>query len=232
MEIKDYESFLKEEIANVILDILLKNEILKISAKSRAGAEIGDWLEDAFVSATKHHKYIIDSESSPKGQTKHPWDARIFFTMNDHREEIWIDFKAFKLSSIDSNPDIGTPNKIIKFIEEGGFYLIYIHVLYEEHKTGLKFVKSDGCYVKSYFLKDISATFRRTPTNQLQVNMSAKPTYRTREEFIDLLMKKLSEGLERQLKNAQLKLSEVDKKTKSLRERNLVSEKVIQEKIQ
>ena len=123
----------------------------------------------------------------------------VFFSFNNHIEEIWIDFKAFKLSGVDSNPDIGTPNKIIKFIEDGGFYLLYIHVFYEEHHSGLKFVQYNGYSVKSYFLKDISPTFRRTPTNQLQVNISAKPQYRTREEFIELLMDKLREGLVRQL---------------------------------
>jgi len=80
-------------------------------------------------------------------------------------------------------------------------------------------------------LKDISSTFRRTPTNQLQVNISAIPTYRTRNEFIILLMEKLREGLERQLEKAQLKLSEINETTQSLKNKNSESEKIIEENI-
>lgn len=231
MEIKEYENLVREQITSVIENIIAENGILNISAKSRAGAEISDWLEDAFVNATQNHEFLVDSEASPKGKTKNPWDVRCFFNLNDHKEEIWIDFKAFKLSGIDSNPDIGTPNKVIKFIEEGGFYLLYIHVFYEEHEEGLRFIASDNKMVKSYFLKDISPTFRRTPTNQLQVNISADPSYRTRDEFIELLMEKLREGLMRQLKKSQLVLSEIDKKTQSLKTKNSNSEKIIEEKI-
>ncbi|VAW92103.1 hypothetical protein MNBD_GAMMA22-2348 [hydrothermal vent metagenome] len=202
MTIKEYEKLIREQITNVIKTIIAKNKTLNISAKSRAGAEISNWLEAAFVKATQSHKYLIDSEAAPKGNTKNPWDARCYFKLNEHKEDIWIDFKAFKLSAIDSNPDIGTPNKVIKFIEEGGFYLLYVHVYYEEYNNGLKFISSNNEMVKSYFLKDISDTFRRTPTNQLQVNISVKPTYRTREEFIELLMKKINEGLIRQLEKA------------------------------
>lgn len=231
MKIRDYEDLVRKEITNVVANIISKNKTLNISAKSRAGAEISDWLEKAFVTATENHKYLLNAEAAPEGKTKNPWDARCFFYFKNHLEEIWIDFKAFKLSGIDSNPDIGTPNKVIKFIEQGGFYLLYIHVYYEEHENGLRFIESDHKMVKSYFLKDISSTFRRTPTNQLQVNISAIPTYRTRNEFIELLMKKLKEGLERQLEKARLKLSEIDEKTKVLKIKNFNSESSIAEKI-
>lgn len=231
MEIREYENLVREKITSVIKNIISENSFLNISAKSRAGAEISDWLEEAFVIATKNHEFLANSEAAPKGKTKNPWDARCFFTFNNHKEEIWIDFKAFKLSGKDSNPDIGTPYKIIKFIEEGGFYLLYIHVFYEEHKEGLRFISSDNKMVKSYFLKDISSTFRRTPTNQLQVNISATPTYRTRNEFIILLMEKLREGLERQLEKAQLKLSEINEITQSLKNKNSKSENIIEENI-
>ena len=232
MEIREYEDLIREEITNEIQNIISKNKILNISAKSRAAAEISDWLETAFVDYVSDHKYIKNSEKAPKGETKNPWDARCFFELSGHREEIWIDFKAFKLSGGDSNPDIGTPNKVIKLIENGGFYLLYAHVFYQEHKNGLKFIPDKNKIVKSYFLKDISPTFRRTSTNQLQVNISAPPIYRTREEFIDLLMEKLKEGLIRQLEKAQQELSEVDQKTRVLKEKNLVSQKAIEENIE
>jgi hypothetical protein len=232
VEIREYENLIRKQITDVIKTIVSENETLNISAKSRAGAEISDWLETKFVDYVTIHEYLKDAEAAPKGKTKNPWDARCFFELNEHKEEIWIDFKAFKLSEIDSNPDIGTPNKVIQFIEDGGFYLIYIHVYYEEHINGLKFISSNGEMVKSYFLKDISPTFRRTPTNQLQVNISAQPTYRSREDFIILLMEKLKEGLVRQLEKAQQKLLEIDAKTESLKEKNIASERTIEEKIQ
>ncbi|MEA5534223.1 hypothetical protein [Crocosphaera sp. XPORK-15E] len=85
---------------------------------------------------------------------------------------------------------------------------------------------------KSRAGKDISPKFRRTPTNQLQVNRSDEPTYRTRDEFIDLLMEKIQEGLIRQLEKAQKKLSQMDEKKELLKNRNAESEKIIEEKIQ
>ncbi|WP_373479153.1 hypothetical protein [Geminocystis sp.] len=115
MEIKELENLIKNEIDKVIIDIIDNNQTLNISAKSRAGAEISDWLEDRFVEYTINHQYLKNSESAPKGNTKNPWDARTFFDFNDLKEEIWIDFKAFKTSGEDSNPDIGTPDKIIKW---------------------------------------------------------------------------------------------------------------------
>lgn len=232
MEINEYEDLIREQITSVIKAIISKNETLNISAKSRAGAEISDWLEEAFVNSVSNHKYLKEAEGAPKGKTKNPWDARCFFDLNGHKEEIWIDFKAFKLSGIDSNPDIGTPDKIIKFIEAGGFYLLYVHVYYEECNGGMKFIPFGSEMIKSYFLKDISATFRRTPTNQLQVNIAAEPSYRTREEFIELLMQKYSEGLVRQLEKAQQKLSQAERKTTSLKQKNSISEAIIVEKIQ
>ena len=232
MKIREYEDFIKQEITNIIKTIINNNETLDISVKSRAGAEISDWLENTFVNAAKENKYILNAEAAPKGKTKNPWDARCFFKFKEHEEEIWIDFKAFKLSGIDSNPDIGSPNKVIKFIEQGGFYLLYIHVYYEEFTYGLRFVTFKNEKIKSYFLKDISPTFRRTPTNQLQVNFSAQPIYRTREEFVVLLMEKIREGLVRQLKKAQQKLTNIDRQTENLKAKNANSEKTIEEKIQ
>ena len=231
MLIREYEDYIKETITDVVSSIVSENRQLNIAARSRAGAEISDWLEQAFVVKNQGSTIMLDSEAAPRGKTKNPWDARCFFQFNGHREEIWIDFKAFKVSSLDSNPDIGTPNKIIKFIEQGGFYLLYIHVYYEEDGTGLKFVELQNKLVKSYFLKDISSTFRRTPTNQLQVNILAEPTYRTREEFIVILMTKLGEGLRRQLLKAQKTLTDIDEKTENMKAMNRASQATIEEKI-
>jgi hypothetical protein len=45
-----------------------------------------------------------------------------------------------------------------------------------------------------------------TPANQMQVNGSAKPIYRTREDFLDFLVEKKIESNERKLKKASKEL--------------------------
>ena len=133
-----------------------------------------------------------------------------YFCINGHEELIWIDFKAVKVSSADSNPDIGTPDKIIDLIYSGFFYLVYIFVYYEETGEGLKFVKNvDNQLVKLYFLKDISSTFRRNPKNQLQVNISAKPEERSRKDFINVLFEKIEESHKRQIEISTKALEEL-----------------------
>ena len=211
MNISDFENLILAELKTVTKKILIKNPTPNISAKARAGAEISDLLEKQFVVETGEHKYFKNSQSSPEGATKNPWDAITYFRLNGHEELIWIDFKAVKVSSADSNPDIGTPDKIIDLIKQGYFYLAYIFVYYEETENGLKFVKNDDKeLIKIYFLKDISSTFRRNPKNQLQVNVSAKPEKRTRSEFINILFDKISESHKRQIEISKKKLKEIE----------------------
>ncbi|MBL8207066.1 MAG: hypothetical protein JNM09_22725 [Blastocatellia bacterium] len=199
MNVKQFEALILDQFKQVVEKIINDNPVLPISAKSRAGAEISDFLEDQFVNYTQNHPHFTGSQGSPKGHTKNPWDVKTIFDIGVHSEEIWVDFKALKRSAADSNPDIGTPDKIVNFILNGNFYLVYIHVYYEEDHTGLRFVSYNDSLTKLYFLKDISSTFRRNPKNQLQVNMSAPSEYRTRKEFIDLLFRKLKESHERQI---------------------------------
>ena len=177
MNIIEFEKLIIQEFKKIIELIIKDYPELKISAKSRAGAEISDFLEEMFVRYTANNSFFSKCEKSPKGATKNPWDAKTTICYRDLNEDIWIDFKALKTSGKDSNPDIGTPNKIIDFILEGHFYLLYIYVFYEETLKGLKFVKSDNEFVKLYFLKDIHHSFRRNPKNQLQVNMAELPEY-------------------------------------------------------
>ena len=211
MTINDFENLILSELQSVTEKILENNATPNISAKARAGAEISDLLEKQFVEETKEHTYFKDSQYSPVGATKNPWDAMTYFLLNGHKELIWIDFKAVKVTSADSNPDIGTPDKIIDLINPGYFYLVYIFVYYEETQTGLKFVKNKSNEsVKIYFLKDISPTFRRNPKNQLQVNISANPVKRTRSEFINILFDKITESHKRQIKISENKLKEIE----------------------
>jgi hypothetical protein len=224
MDIKEFEKLIIEEFEKVILKIVKNYPKLNISAKSRAGAEISDFLEEKFVDYTKESKTFKGSEKSPKGATKNPWDAKTVFDYKDVHEILWIDFKAIKISGKDSNPDIGTPSKIIKFIKDGNFYLLYSYIFYEETDEGLKFVKINNTYTKSYFLKDIHHSFRRNPKNQLQINVSQPAEYRSREEFIILLMNKIRESHERQIEISSKALKKISEEEGILLKNNKESE--------
>lgn len=211
MEVSEFERLILSELKSLVETILLNNPTPAISAKSRAGAEISELLEKQFVNETRNHPYFKKSQSSPSDTTKNPWDAMTYFNLNGHEELIWIDFKAIKISSANSNPDIGTPDKIIKLIRDGAFYLTYVFVYYKATDNGLEFVKNkDNELVKLYFLKDISPTFRRNPKNQLQVNISAAPVNRSRDKFIELLFEKIIESHHRQIEISQKALSEIE----------------------
>jgi hypothetical protein len=112
------------------------------------------------------------------------------------------DFRAVNVENDDTNPDSGTPGKVLTLVNSGYFYLVYILVYYKGNETGLDFVKNNEKFVKSYFLKDVSSTMRITPANQMQVNGFAEPMYRTREEFLEFLLQKKIESNERKLKKA------------------------------
>lgn len=232
MKIEDFEKLIIGNIQKIIDEIIKNNLVLPISAQARAGAEISDWLEERFVEHTIGHKYFKDTQASPKGSTKNPWDARTVFKLNEHQEEIWIDFKAFKVSGANSNPDIGTPNKIIRLINDGSFYHVFVHVFYRSKEGGLQFVEFDNEYSRVYFLKDISSTFRRNPKNQLQVNISAKPEYRTRKEFIRLLIEKITESHKRQIEISIKALENIGQIAEELYESNNKSEMELIKKIQ
>ena len=60
---------------------------------------------------------------------------------------------------------------------------------YESKQDGVEFVKYNNDYKKVYLLKDVNESFRINPKPQMQVNIAAEPTYRTREEFIHFFVK-------------------------------------------
>lgn len=226
MDFKIYEEKLCKEILMIVESIITANLKLNIRARARAGAEISDYLEEQFVLYIEQngHNYLYNAVQSPRGATKNPWDAKCQFYFMNRNEEIWIDFKAFKISSKDSNPDIGTPNKVIKFIKEGNFYLIFVLVYYDEEDDGLKFVKYDNHYSRVYPLKNVNSTFRLNPKPQLQVNIAAEPEYRTRKEFIDLLMKKHEESYQRQQESLQRKVENLNNIHEELIQANNIAE--------
>jgi len=228
MQIQEFEKLIISEIKKVVESIISKKIDLSISAKSRAGAEISDYLEDNFVKNVSSISFFIDTKSSPKGAFKNPYDAETFFNFKGHKEKIWIDFKAIKISGKGSNPDAGTPNKIVNLINQSYFYICYVFVYYQETNDGLRFVTNDDNeYVKLYFLKDIHHSFRRNPKNQLQVDFSTKSEYRTREEFIELLFEKLKESHQRQIKISEKALKELENTKSSLIKINKNSENII-----
>jgi hypothetical protein len=222
MEIKQYENDLIAALESIVNDIITETPKLDIAVKKgeRVGDAISKFFEDNFVAKTENHTHFSNSEASPSGKTKNPWDARTDYTIQGFKQDVWIDFKAVNVENEDTNPDSGTPDKIIAHILNNNFYLVFIYVFYQGSGNGLEFVQVGGKYVKPYFLKDISSTFRITPANQMQVNGSAEPEYRTREDFLQLLLTKKVESNERKLKKSTQELENLKaglfKKTKTM----------------
>jgi len=211
MDFIEYEYKLKAELELILESILSGNPQLNIASKGRPGAEISSFLESEFVDATKRHPFFSNSESAKESDTKNPWDAKTNFNFKNFEQEIWIDFKSFKSSAKNSNPAVGATNKMVKFINDGQFYLVYIYVYYKQSNKGIEFIIDNGSYSKIYLLKNINSSFWRDPTGQLQVNYKKEPEERTRTEFINLLFDKIKEGLERQLVNIQNKLDDIER---------------------
>lgn len=204
MDIQEYEKLITDQLDELVGNIISQNPKLNIAVKKgeRVGDGISKFLENKFVEFSNDHEYFCDSIASPEGKTKNPFDVQTVFKIKNHEELIWIDFKAVNVDNEDTNPDSGTPDKIITLIQNGYFYLAYIIVYYKGSDNGLEFVENDNKFVKSYFLKNVSSTMRITPANQMQVNGFSETVYRTREEFLDFLLQKKIESNERKLKKA------------------------------
>uniref|UniRef100_UPI004028B430 hypothetical protein n=1 Tax=Candidatus Stercorousia sp. TaxID=3048886 RepID=UPI004028B430 len=229
MKITKYEELIINTIKKAITKIIESDLSPNITATGRVGAQISDYLEEKFYEYISSGKvnYLCNPEKAPKDKTKNPWDARCNFLINGFLDDIWIDFKAIQITRLNSNPDIGTPNKIINFIKNGKFYLLYVYVYYEAKDNRVYFVKDNNEYTKAYLLKDINHTFRRNPKNQLQVNVSALPETRTREDFIKLLCSKIRESHQRQINISKKALSKVDKIENELIKANNTSENML-----
>jgi len=228
MNVANLEKQMKKDIEKIFNRILKEIDyVLNISAKSRSGAEISDYLEDKFVEyfLENEHKRISTAKSAPKGQTKNPYDIKFIYTYTDPETSkkfgdlIWGDIKATKASYADSNPDLGTPSKMIKFMLDGHFYMMFIFFEYEateDNKT--KFIPySDGNYARIVFLKDIHRSVRINPKPQFQVNIHAEDEYRTKMEFIDLFEQKYKESIDRIIKKQNKKKVELEELFKKVR---------------
>lgn len=134
---------------------------------------------------------------------------------------IWGDIKATKKSYEDSNPDLGTPEKIIKFIMDGHFYLMFVFLEYEatpDNQT--KFLPFDnGRYVHCQFLKDINHSVRINPKPQFQVNIHEPEEYRTRDEFLELFYTKYQESIDRNIAKQNKKKSELNTRFDAMKKR-------------
>lgn len=204
MDIKEYEMLITSQLDEVVGNILAEYPRLTIAVKKgeRVGDGISKFLENKFVEHTTDHKYFKESLASPEGKTKNPFDVQTIFEFNGHKELLWLDFKAVNMDNADTNPDSGTPDKVITLMQNGFFYLAYVIVYYRGNEGGLEYVSHNDIFVKSYFLKNVNPSMRITPANQMQVNGFSQPVYRTREEFLDFLLQKKIESNERKLKKA------------------------------
>lgn len=223
---RELENLIKKDVEEVFTRILKKhNFILPISSRSRSGAEISDYLEDNFVLAAGGNTGdgIYNPLGAPKGATKNPYDFCFNYRNKNYGFDdiIWGDIKASKFSYDDSNPDLGTPEKIIKFIMDGHFYLLFVFLEYEstdDDKT--KFIPfDDGKYVHCVFLKDINSSVRINPKPQFQVNIKEPEEYRTREEFLEMFHEKYSESIDRIIKKQMKKKNELDKRFEDMSNR-------------
>jgi hypothetical protein len=211
MDIKAFEDLIKTEISAVITKVFDDIPTLPIDVRQgeRVGDAISKFLETKFVEYTQEHFYFKESQASPTGKTKNPWDAQTYFEINGYKELVWIDFKAVNVDNDNSNPDSGTPNKVFELIfKHNSFYLLYVVVYYQGlgENLGLKFVEKDEVKVKPIFLKDVEQNMHITPPNQIQFNVFEKEQYRTRDEFIDFFKNKLIESNKRRIEDAQKKL--------------------------
>lgn len=200
MDIKAYETLIISQLDEIFESIFESNPILNIAVQQgeRQGDLISKTLENTFISAVNHSEYFTNSTTSIMGKTKSPYDIQTFFKIKGVHEKMWIDFKAFNLDNTNSNADGGTFKKVIDFINQGDFYIVYVYCFYRgKGKNQLQFEKKDGRYTKIFFLKDINDKMHIPPTNQIQVDYRLPSEYRNRTEFIDFLIEKIKESYDR-----------------------------------
>lgn len=226
MSERDLENLIKQDIENIFTKILENhNYILPIRANSRSGAEISDYLENEFVKYLNCNDggCIYNPMGAPKGATKNPYDFCFNYKKDEYHFDdlVWGDIKATKTSYEDSNPDLGTPEKIIKFILDGHFYLLFVFIEYDATVDGkVQFKKfDDGKYVHCQFLKDIHHSVRINPKPQFQVNIHEPEEYRTRDEFLKLFYTKYKESIDRNIAKQEAKKADLDSRFDSMLQR-------------
>ncbi|GAB4189717.1 MAG: hypothetical protein Fur006_31260 [Coleofasciculaceae cyanobacterium] len=220
MKLPQKETIILNLIAQIFEQIIQDNLTLSIRAKSRAGAEISDFLEDKFVEIAENKEGVIKVGGAPKGQTKSPFDIYLIYEFYPTEKElIWIDIKATNVVYSNSNPDMGTYKKFLDFFKQGHYFAFYCHFAYLPEGEGLKFVNTpQGELFNLFLLKDIHHSFRIQPNNQLQVNYAAPPEPRSLIDFINLLQTKLQESLIRRQKIIERELNKLDNEFEEIKQ--------------
>lgn len=231
---KKYEDKMSTTIINIFEDILKKHDYkFSISVKARGGAEISERLQMEFkeyldndLNSSKYPE-LYNHKIAPSKATKNPFDIAWNFKFQNIEDFIWGDIKTFKSDTEDSNPDLGTPNKIIKFMEDGHFYLCFILFKYTPTETGLVFDLLDNQkHVDFLFLKDAPKDLRINPKPQFQMNIKGKPVYRTRHEFLIWFQKLWHESLDRIALKIPKEKEKINKAFLSLESKILPEEKL------
>lgn len=216
MQVAEFETNMKNDIETIFNSLLSEHDYrLPISAHARAGAEISDYLEDWFVSYMNDHPHerVYNPKGAPKDNTKSPFDFSFNYKNSEYHnfdDLIWGDIKAIKSTGAGSNPDLGTPTKVIDFILDGHFYILYVLVKYKPTQDGyIQLIKfDDEKYVHCVFLKDMGK-FRINPKPQFQADITEAEEYRTREEFVKIFYKKYMESVKRNLEKQKKKQKEL-----------------------
>lgn len=212
------EGVMKQILSNLInSDLNGKNTRIGASVSEELQKRFKKYINDEYVIKNKEIFKDVSIKKNvevPKAnETKNPWDAKIIIEFNSENKqqlEIWIDFKALKFSEQEnSNPDMGTINKVIDKIICNNIQLVYIFVYYKNEKNG--HLTFDHDKINIFFLKNISEKVRRNPKNQLQINWNdSSVKYRSNEEFAKLIIKKFQESLERDKKNNEYKTKKLN----------------------
>jgi len=70
MNINEMEKFIINKFRKIMIHIIHDYPKINISAKSRVGAELSNFLEEKFVEYSSKSRFFKDSVQSPKGATK------------------------------------------------------------------------------------------------------------------------------------------------------------------
>lgn len=213
---KKFEETLCKDIQDIFQSIITDmGHTLDIPATARSGAQISDVLEDNFMRylTLNPHIRVYNPQQAPKGNTKNPYDICWNYKYSDHlmnyNDLIWGDIKATNVIYEDSNPDLGTPEKMIKFMLDGHFHMLFIFFKYDSTPDGkIELLQyPNGTYAKCTLLKNINHTVRINPKPQFQVNINEEEEYRLNGEWVDMFEMKYYESLERIIENANRKKS-------------------------
>ncbi len=188
MESIELENLIKSEIATAFGKIIeFFGGTISVKYGPKAGPEIVRFLQDQFVinlgdSSCPH---IYGAECFENGYIK------VYFRTDDDSfdDVIFCNVKAMTEYFDDDNPDLGDPDDVIGFIQDGHFYVMYVLLICESSEDGkVSFGEYDvdGSYAQCMFLKDAFETLHVDENNRLQLNILDPEEYRSRDAFLRL----------------------------------------------